>query len=109
MDSISLPRILATAETQLTSPPGFFFLAMPTSRTLQSAAKAKKAAAAAALKKTRAQTVAASGDATKGLATPTRAEVVGSVPGPSAGAGSSREADPGGGDHVILGNRFPTS
>jgi hypothetical protein len=77
VDSISLPRIIATAETRLTSPPGFFFSAMPTSRTPQSAAKVKKAAAAAALKKTRAQTVAASGDATKGLATPARAEVVG--------------------------------
>jgi hypothetical protein len=100
VDSISLPRIIATAETQLTSPPGFFFSAMPTSRTPQSAAKAKKAAAVAALKKKRAQTVAASGDATKGLETPAQAEEVGSVPGPSSGAGSSREADPGGGSHT---------
>jgi hypothetical protein len=84
VDSISLPRSKATAETQLTSPPGSFFSAMPTSRTPQSAAKAKKAAAASALKKTRSQTVAASGDAMKGLETPARAEVVGSVPGPSA-------------------------
>jgi hypothetical protein len=73
---------------------------MPTSRTLQSAAKAKKAAAAAALKKTRAQTAAASGEGTKGLETPAQAEEVGSVPGPSDGAGSSREADPGGGSHT---------
>jgi hypothetical protein len=100
VDRISLPRIITTAETQLTSPPGFFFAAMPTSRTSQSAAKAKKAAAVAALKKTRAQTVAASGDATKGLETPAQAEEVGSVPGPSLGAGSSGEADPGGGSHM---------
>jgi hypothetical protein len=98
VDSINLPQIIATAEAQLTSPPGFFFSAMPTSRTPQSAAKAKKAAAA--LKKTRAQTAAASGEVTKGLETPARAEEVGSVPGPSAGAGSSREADPGGGSHT---------
>jgi hypothetical protein len=100
VDSINLPRIIATAEAQQTSPPGFLFLAMPTSRTPQIAAKAKKAAAVAALKKTRAQTAAASGEATKGLETPVRAEEVGSVPGPSAGAGSSREADPGGGSHT---------
>jgi hypothetical protein len=54
----------------------------------------------AALKKTRAQTVAASGDATKGLETPAPAEEGGSVPGPSSGAGSSRGADPGGGSHT---------
>jgi hypothetical protein len=100
VDSINLPRIIATAEALLTSTPFFFFSSMPTSRTPQSAAKAKKAAAVAALKKTRAQTVAASGEATKGLETPARAEEVGSVPEPRAGAGSSREADPGGGSHT---------
>jgi hypothetical protein len=51
----------------------------------------------AALKKTRAQTVAASGEATEGLEPPAQAEGVGSVPGPSSGAGSSRDAGPGGG------------
>jgi hypothetical protein len=100
VDSSWLPRIIATAEAQLTSPPGFFFAAMPTSRTPQSA-KAKKAAAAAGLKKTRAQTVAASGDATKGCETPAQTEEVGSVPGPSSGPGSSREAGPGGGGHTM--------
>jgi hypothetical protein len=100
VDSLSLPRIIATTETQLTSPPGFFFSAMPTSRTPQSAAKAKKAADVAALKKTRAQRVATSGNATNGLERPAQVEEVGSVPGPSSRAGSSREADPGGGSHT---------
>jgi hypothetical protein len=57
VDSHSLGQVLATAETQLSDPPGFFFAAMRPKRTPQKSASKKKLEAASA-RKTRAQLAA---------------------------------------------------
>jgi hypothetical protein len=50
VDRHLLGRVLATAETQLSDPSGFFFAAMPTKRTPQKLASKKKFEAASARK-----------------------------------------------------------
>jgi hypothetical protein len=60
VNSHLLGRVLATTETLLSDPPGFFFAAMPTKSTRQMLASDKKVEAASA-RKTRAKT-AASGE-----------------------------------------------
>jgi hypothetical protein len=51
VDSHLLGRVLATAETQLSGPPGFFFAAMPSEHTPQKLASKKKFEAASARKR----------------------------------------------------------
>jgi hypothetical protein len=100
VDSHSLGQVLATAETQLSGPPGFFFAAMPTKRTPQKSAGKKKLEAALTRKK-RTQ-LAAKTDAFKdicpdGSMDSTKTAEEGSQikpePGPSGGHGGHAEVE----------------
>jgi hypothetical protein len=98
VDSHLLGRVIATAETQLSDPPGFFFAAMPPKRTLQKLASEKKLEAASA-RKTRLQLAAKMADL--GEISPDRlmeaAKTAGEgseiqpEPGPSGGCGGHAE------------------
>jgi hypothetical protein len=94
----SLGQVLATAETQISDQPGFFFAAMPNKRTPQKSASKKKLEAASA-RKTRAKlaaAMAASGEiCPEGLIGAAQTAEEGSQiqpePGPSGGCGGHAE------------------
>jgi hypothetical protein len=98
VNSHLLGRVLATAETQLSGPPGFFFAAMPTECTPQRLAGKKKLEAASA-RKTRAKLAAetaASGEirpdgSIRAAKTAEEGSQIQPEPGPSGGCGGQTE------------------